>query len=188
VSLGKNLKLRRVELGIPAKELAERVGVSPSYISKIENDIVSPSLALLRKLVNELDVHYADLLMDVSPPPTTAQTRGSVSLVRAKERMTLRVPARGPIYQILSPNLQGNCEFVWIEQEPGVGGEELFGHETGCESVLVLEGVLQVDVAGTSYELIAGDCLTFDATIPHRYVNPGEKKAVWVYVAVPPSL
>jgi mannose-6-phosphate isomerase-like protein (cupin superfamily) len=88
----------------------------------------------------------------------------------------------------LTPDLQGDYEFVWIEQEPHAGGEELFAHETGRESVLVLEGTLHVYVGETDFELSAGDCLTFNATAPHRYANEGEDNVVWIYVTCPPSL
>ncbi len=52
----------------------------------------------------------------------------------------------------------------------------------------MLEGVLDVYIGETAYVLRARYCFTFDATQPHRYVNEGTEKAVWVYVAVPPSL
>jgi len=189
VSLGKAIKLRRIELDMPARVLADRVGVSPSTISKIENDVISPSLDLLRKIVAELDVSYRELLVEPDETPAGAAPGGAqVTLVKADRRKTLHIPARGPTFEILTPDLQGSYEFVWIEQEPGEGGEEFFAHDSGLESVLVMEGVLQVNVAESVYVLEPGDCLTFDATRPHRYQVPGPKKAVWVYVAAPPSL
>ena len=68
-------------------------------------------------------------------------------LVTINDRKTLHIPARGPVFEILTPNLQGAYEFVWIEQESGEGGEELFAHKAGLEAVLVREGVLEVAVA-----------------------------------------
>jgi transcriptional regulator with XRE-family HTH domain len=189
MSLGKAIKLRRIELDMPARVLAERVGVSPSTISKIENDVLSPSLDLLRKIVAELDVSYRELLVEPDEGALSSAEGGQpVTLVKAGQRKTLRIPARGPVFEILTPNLQGSYEFVWIEQAPGEGGDELFAHETGLESVLVMEGVLQVTVAESVTILEPGDCLTFDATLPHRYQTRGSEKAVWVYVAAPPSL
>lgn len=189
MSLGKAIKLRRIELDMPARALAERVGVSPSTISKIENDVISPSLDLLRKIVKELDVSYRELLVEPDGTPAGAAPGGdAATLVEADRRKTLHIPARGPTFEILTPDLQGAYEFVWIEQEPGEGGEELFAHDSGLESVLVIGGKLQVTVAESVYILEPGDCLTFDATRPHRYQARGPEKAVWVYVAAPPSL
>lgn len=53
---------------------------------------------------------------------------------------------------------------------------------------MVLEGVLDAHIGETAHVLHTGYCLTFDATQPHRYVNEGTEKAVWVYDVVPPSL
>jgi transcriptional regulator with XRE-family HTH domain len=189
MSLGKAIKLRRIELDMPARVLAERVGVSPSTISKIENDVISPSLDLLRRIVKELDVSYRELLVEPEEAPASAAPTGDrAALVKADRRKTLHIPARGPTFEILTPDLQGSYEFVWIEQEPGEGGQELFAHDSGLESVLVMEGVLEITVAESVYVLEPGDCLTFDATRPHRYQTRGPEKAVWVYVAAPPSL
>jgi mannose-6-phosphate isomerase-like protein (cupin superfamily) len=95
-------------------------------------------------------------------------------------------------YQILTPDLQGKAEFVWLETEPGEGGVEFFSHERGEECILILEGVLhvfiQVENEDRIFVLNKGDCLTFDARLPHRYANEGAEKAVWVYIAVPPAL
>jgi transcriptional regulator with XRE-family HTH domain len=188
LSLGTNIKLRRVQIGMPAKELAERVGVSPSYISKIESDVLSPSLELLSRLVKELDVSYGELLMGPRTGARADPSSGYVAVVRTEDRMTVRIPARDAIYAILTPDLQGDYEFVLIEQGPHEGGEEFFAHEKGRESILVLEGTLRVDVRDTTYKLERGDCLTLDATLPHRYLNEADDKGVWVFVAVPPSL
>ena len=189
MTLGKNIKLRRVELDMPAKTLAEKVGVSPGYISKIENDEVAPSLDTLRGIVKALETSYHVLLIDDDQAsPAEQDGAGDATVVTREDRKRLHVPNRGSVFEILTPDLQGAFEFVRVEQRPGKGGEELFGHQSGHESVLVLEGVLHVYIGETAHILRAGDCLTFDASQPHRYVNEGTEKAVWVYVAAPPSL
>jgi uncharacterized cupin superfamily protein len=91
-------------------------------------------------------------------------------------------------YQILTPDRQGDMEFVLLEVEPGEGGLEFFAHEKGEESIFVMEGVLHVYIEDNVFVLHKGDCLTFDARLPHRYANEGTEKAVWTYIAVPPAL
>lgn len=191
MSLGKKIRLLRIERGITAKELAERAGVSPSMISKIEHDVALPSHDTLRKILVGLHASLSDLV-DREPSGTaTADSRervGRISVVKPHERKLLRLPRSGMTYQILTPDLQGSMEFVWIETEPGEGGVEFFSHERGEECILVLEGVLHVYIENTTIVLNKGDCLTFDARLPHRYANEGTEKAVWVYIAVPPTL
>jgi quercetin dioxygenase-like cupin family protein len=110
-----------------------------------------------------------------------------ISVVRRDERKLLYLPS-GILYQILTPDLQGNFEFVWMETEPGVSGKQFFAHASGEECILVLEGVLHVYFEDRTVVLEPGDCLSFDAHLPHRYGNEGDEKTVSVYISIPPTL
>jgi transcriptional regulator with XRE-family HTH domain len=180
-----------MEQGLTAKALAERVGVSPSLISKIENDATRSSHDTLRSIATELHVSLGDMIDPESyqgTPSSGAQRTGRISVVRSNERKLLRLDDSGMTYQILTPDLQGAAEFVWLETEPGEGGKGFFAHDSGEECILVLEGCLHVYIEDDVVVLDEGDCLTFDARLPHRYANEGDERAVWVYIAVPPNL
>lgn len=190
-SLGRNLKLLRLKKQLSAKALAEKIHVSPSLISKIETGATNPSMDVLRKIVMQLNVTMAELMESEPTQEVGAQgrrERGHVSVVGVAERKLLRLPQRGITYQMLTPDAQGLAEFIWVEMEPGEGGSEFLAHKRGEESVLVLAGVLKVYIESNVYTLNQGDCITFDATQPHRYRNEGAEKAVYLYVDVPPTL
>jgi transcriptional regulator with XRE-family HTH domain len=190
-ALGTKIKLLRIKNRMSAKALAESIGVSPSLISKIEKGTTNPSIDVLRKMVAQLHVTMADLMESETTLRAGAperRARGQASVVRAHERKLLRLPQRGITYQMLTPDAQGSAEFLWVEMEPGDGGEEFYAHLKGEECALVLQGVLSVYVGNDLYTLHPGDCVTFDATQLHRYRNEGTEKAVWVGVAVPPTL
>jgi transcriptional regulator with XRE-family HTH domain len=196
--IGLNIRLQRVRQGMAAKDLAERIRVSPSLISKIETGASSPSMDVLRRIAVELHVSLSEL---VTPPPKPRELLalppggdlrhdaggGTVALVRAAERKELHLPS-GIVYQLLTPNLQGLAEVVWVEMEPGKGGTTLFAHREGEESVLALKGQISVYLRDDAYQLQAGDCLTFDATMPHRYCNEGTENAAFIFMSVPPAL
>jgi transcriptional regulator with XRE-family HTH domain len=192
LSLGKGIRLARIRQDLTVTALAERVGVSPSMISKIEHDVTNPSLDLLRKISMELHIAVGDLVApDVegaAPAPANGRRSGYVGVVRADERKLLRLASSGILYQVLTPDLQGAAEFVWVELEPGDQGHESIRHQEGEEIVLVLEGTLHVSLAEETVVLQAGDCLTFDATLQHCYANESDEKVTWVYIAVPPTL
>lgn len=60
--LGKKIKKLREDLGLTQQEMAEKIGVeSPSYISKIERGLTSPSYELLARAAEELGVQLKDL-------------------------------------------------------------------------------------------------------------------------------
>jgi transcriptional regulator with XRE-family HTH domain len=189
-SLGMSIRQLRTRRGITAKTLAEKIGVSPSLISKVESGSVNPSVDVLRRITMELHTTLADLM---EPPPIAAEPSGRrsrprIAMVKANQRKLLRVPQSGMLFQLLTPDVQGAAEFVLIELEPGEGGHEPYAHQSGEESVLALEGTLVVYIEGTPYRLNQGDSLTFDATLPHLYRNEGDVKSVWLYLAVPPTL
>ena len=61
-SLGKKIKLARIESDLIQSELADRMGVTQNYISLIETDKKMPSLKTLIKIARELDVSPGELL------------------------------------------------------------------------------------------------------------------------------
>lgn len=61
VGLGKAIELRRIELGLKRRELAERARLSYPYISEIENGVKEPSAKALRQIAEALDMKVATL-------------------------------------------------------------------------------------------------------------------------------
>jgi len=191
VSLGTHIKLVRITKGLSAKELADSIGVSPSLISKIERGRTNPSAELLRRIALALHESLADLITAADGPPNDVRKtpgRAAVAIVRSDERKLLHVPRSGVVYQLLTPDMRRSFEFVMIEQQPDEGGDRLIAHESGEESILVLQGTLTLFIGDESYVIDRGDCMTFDATQPHRYRNAGLEPVTWIYVAVPPTL
>jgi transcriptional regulator with XRE-family HTH domain len=70
VTSGRAILARRERLGIQQKDLAERVGVSASYLSRIESDTETPGLTTttVRKLAVELGVDLDDITVPLEVP------------------------------------------------------------------------------------------------------------------------
>jgi transcriptional regulator with XRE-family HTH domain len=190
LSLGSNIKIARIERNLTGKTLAERVGVSPSLISKIENDITTPSFEVLRRISVELQMPMGDLV-DNDPitisSSTTPALAGNVFVVRENQRRLLYIPDSDFTYQLLTPTLQGLAEFVWVELKPGGDLGQLHCEE-GEEYTLVLQGTLNVYIEDKVYVLHQGDTIIFDNRLAHGYKNEGTEKVIFVYVGIPPSL
>jgi len=62
LTLGEKIRLVREDRGLTISELANRAGISVSYLSEIERDTVNPSIATLRRIAEELEVSVADLM------------------------------------------------------------------------------------------------------------------------------
>jgi uncharacterized cupin superfamily protein len=51
-------------------------------------------------------------------------------------------------------------------------------HEPGSRETALLEsGTVALVIDGARHELGAGDCVTFDADLPHHFENPGPEEA-----------
>ena len=67
--IGEKIKAIRREKRITAKELAERVEVTPGYISQIERDLISPSLSVLMRIADAIETPLASLLSQLGTGP-----------------------------------------------------------------------------------------------------------------------
>lgn len=80
--LGAQLRQLRQERQMSVRTLAARSGFSPSFISQVEADLVSPSIASLEKIAGQLGISLAQLFSSLEQTPRT--------IVPANERMTYR--------------------------------------------------------------------------------------------------
>src|SRR3954447_19544439 len=62
--VGEGLRKHRTEAGMSLRELARKVGVSPSLISQIEHGKATPSVATLYAIVSELGISLDELFFD----------------------------------------------------------------------------------------------------------------------------
>ena len=193
MSLGEKIRQFRKKKGLSARDLAGRIDISPSMISKIEHDTTNPSLDILRKIAMELHVSVGDLVT----PENEAASENNIkpplpgkyaAVVKANQRKLLKLPKSGVVYEVLTPDLRRQAELSWVELHPGVKGTENIFHEQGEEYALVLEGILSIYIDDTLYLLEKGDCITFDATLPHCYTNDRDEKVIFVLITIPPTL
>lgn len=181
--IGLRLRHARKVMGLRLRELAERVGCSESFLSKIENDKVNPSLRMLHRIVTELNFSIGEILsQDIED--------GQV-VMRAGQRPVIRmVPSReteGTSVEWLVPPgnarlLAGSIHSV----NPGGGSLGTIEHE-GEELGFILEGALELEVDGKIYSLLAGDSFFFRSDLPHGYRNPGDSPARILWVNTPPT-
>ncbi len=80
VKIGGRLRHARLMKAMSLKDVASGIGVSESFISKLENDKVQPSLAVLHRLVALLDINVAAIF------DTELEVGGPLFVMRAGER------------------------------------------------------------------------------------------------------
>lgn len=181
LQVGARLRHARMLKGMLMRELAQRCACTEGMISKIENGRVSPSLPMLQRLVEALDLDLASFFgLDPDSPGV---------ILRAGERPIATTDAirqgAGVAYERLVPFaaahlLEGNVHIV----QPGGHKADPITHQ-GETLGYVLEGELELTIEQTVYHLRAGDSFFFKNHLTNRYRNPGGVTARIVWVNTP---
>ena len=190
--LGSRLRLARGRTDLSLRELARRVGVSPSLVSQIERDHVKPSVGTLYSIANELGLLLDDLFRDGEPDPSTRakkrdprQASGTASgpVQRRSGRKAIRLAA-GVRWERLTSAPDKEVEFVYVVYDVGGASceEDALVRHGGKEYAYMISGRLGVRIGFEEYELRAGDSISFDAQSPHRLWTIGREPAVAVWV------
>ncbi|HUG48834.1 MAG TPA: XRE family transcriptional regulator [Candidatus Limnocylindria bacterium] len=185
--MGERLRSARQARNLTLRELAQRLGVSPSMISQIETGRASPSVSTLYAMANELDVSLDELLFNDRRPAGPHDERASAPpvdalLQRADNRKRIRL-ASGVVWERLTPLSEPDTEFLYVTYEVGgaSSADSEFQRHGGHEWGFVLEGRLEVRIGFQEYVLEPGDSISFDSTTPHRLANVGQTPvhAIW---------
>lgn len=209
--LGVHLKQARLQAGLSLREVARQLGVSPSFVSQMENGKSQPSVATLYSMASLLGVSI-DLLFQrggLGAAPTAEVTDGitgavnrsdfgspadawepteynpRISVVRQAGRPRL-VMDSGVIWEQLAPDRARGLDFMEIVYPPGstsTNDGRMLRHE-GLEYGYLLSGELEVTYGFETYRLTAGESICFDPSVPHLLGNPGlvPARGVWVVV------
>jgi len=161
------------------RTVAERAGVSESFLSQVERGRASASVASLRRIAGALGVSVADLF-DSSGPPEP-------QVLRRADRPSLGFGILGT-KRLLTPRPLHHLEaFVGELDEGGSTGAEPYAHGDSEELLIVLTGTVQLELGGEVHELESGDSIDYRSSTPHRVTNVGEARAEVIWIISPPS-
>jgi transcriptional regulator with XRE-family HTH domain len=185
--VGSRLRTERERLGISLRELARRVGVSPSLVSQIELDRVNPSVSTLYALVTELGLTMSDVFGDASAEqPVVHRPRDDDGLAERPDTRRVLNLASGVRWERLTPHSDREVEFLYVVYPVGAEScpEDALMTHGGKEYGYVSSGTLGVRVGFEEYELGPGGSIAFDSSSPHRLWTIGDVPvhAVWVVI------
>jgi len=178
-SIGQALRERRGHHGWTLADVAEKTGISKSTLSKIENDLISPSYQSILQLCAGLGIEIGDLMSSSEETKNDSRRltgRRSISyahsgLTMSDDQFTYTYLCTDIAHKRIVPMVID----VRANSLSEVGG--LWNH-VGEEFLYVLEG--QIDLYTEFYEpspLVAGDSAYFDSTMGHAYIATGDAPA-----------
>jgi transcriptional regulator with XRE-family HTH domain len=177
MELGRKVRDLRLRRALTVQRLAELTGLSKGFISQVENNRTSPSLATLRDIAIALDTSVAYLVVEEEQRP---------HVVRANDRPRVAVGGNTTRVELLSALPKRNLELVLAELPPGksAGDKRHFHH--GEECIFCLEGQVGVTCGLDTMTLDEGDSCHFDGRVPHAVENIGAGRAR-VIIAITPA-
>lgn len=175
--VGPRVRALREGMALSLRDLAERSGVSAPMLSQVERGETSPTLTVATRIASGLELRLSQLLrLDES---------GTVTVVGPADRRS--GGADGHAWEVLTPPLPGqrsevSCHTLAPGASTGGPGDPPM-HEPGArETTLIQRGRVAFVCDGQRRELAEGDCVTFDADLPHHFENPDREEAVLLAV------
>jgi transcriptional regulator with XRE-family HTH domain len=179
VVIGARVKALREASSLSLRDLALRSGVSAPMLSQVERGETSPTLTVATRIAAGLELRLSQLLR--------LDEDGAVTIVRAGDRQRGGSKRRGHQFAVMTSSQPGQrAELSRHTLAPGGAtgaADDPPMHEPGSrETALVERGSLVLVCDAERHELGEGDCVTFDADLPHHFENPGKQDAEFLAV------
>jgi transcriptional regulator with XRE-family HTH domain len=178
ISIGPRLRGARRARGLTIQQVAQATGLTKGFLSRLERDGTTASVASLVRVCDVLGIRVGTLF---DQPPS--------ALVRDGEARRINFGGENVRDYLYTPTGEQRLHVLRSHMEPGGnGGEDLYTLASEAEFVYVLAGELEVRVGQQTYRLGEGDGLTFSAREPHTWRNPSDSEdavALWVLSPAP---
>lgn len=154
IKIGGIISSLRKKQNLTVTKLAEKISLSVGYVSQIERDLVSPSLATLEKIAIALDVPINIFFKE---------QYGIYSYVKKDERK--KISHKGNTWSYPVDNSKTNAMECYIMTNDSA--DQAFHTYKGVKFFYMLEGESSYFIGSKEYLLKEGDSLYFDASLPH---------------------
>lgn len=169
---GRRLRTLREERRMTLDQLAEATGLSKGFLSRMERDVTSPSVASLVTVCEVLGVS----------PGTVLESPDTI-LTHLDTAPTVDLGGTGIVERLLTPRNQRELQIVHADIAAGGHSEEdMYTMDCSVESVHVISGEFVLSTPDQEFHLRTGDTVTLPGAEPHSWRNPGTgpTRVLWV--------
>jgi transcriptional regulator with XRE-family HTH domain len=181
-SIGHKLRRLRLRKSMGLVELGKHTGLSPGLLSKLERDVMYPTLPTLLRIAMVFSVGL-EYFFNPEPKPV-------LEIVRRGERLRFSdaPDGRPTAYHFESldfpvPNRPLNTYYA--EFEPLERSCVRQHEHAGVEFLYLISGKLALIIGADSHELVDGDAIYFDSSVPHGYRRIGSRRSSALVVTIP---
>lgn len=181
MNLGYLLKKIRTEKSLTLNEVADRIKLTPSLLSQIENGKTQPSLSSLEAILKYYRVNLSDFFRQVEQRDVILQRRGDVESYQWQDGVELA---------LLASKLENNqLESYEAELQPGkvISVPDLSSDINGERFVIVYEGEITVKLPPSTLQMGKGDSLNFKSYLSCEITNTSEHDTARIFInGLPP--
>lgn len=170
--LGSRLRQLRRTRGLTAMELALSAGIDKAHLSRIENNLKAPSIAVLSQLAGALGVSMGHLLGETLD-------KSEITVTRAGDAPPAQTGAHS-VMALRHGNAVGAFESFIVHLGPHAGEDE--ARHAGQEMIFVLAGQVEVLFHEHAVTLAKDDCIQFPGHLSHRLRRLGRGRATALIV------
>lgn len=179
MKIGERLKRLRMINSLTQEELANRADLTKGYISQLENDATSPSIATLKDIVDVFGITMQEFFAEPS--------KGEDVVFGTDARVQSTGDDDGVKVELLVPGAQNReMDPALVTLKPGEEMEEQGYHE-GEEFGYLLSGRVQLRLDDRFYTVKNGECFYFSSDKKHSVKNIGKTEAKILWVVTPPT-
>lgn len=176
MQIGIKIKEIRLKKQLTQEELADRCELTKGYISQIENDLTSPTLATLKDILQALGTTLSDFFAD-DEQEQVVFTRDDY----------FEKQSDASVITWLVPTSQKNAmEPIMLTLEPHSSTDKDLPHD-GEEFGFVISGEIKITIGRREFEAKQGESFYYRANKAHYINNTTNEKAVILWLSCPPN-
>jgi len=171
-ALGRRLRSVREQRRLTIDQVASFTGLSKGFLSRVERDLTSPSVASLVSICQVIGIPAGQILE--APEPQR---------IGLSEAPSVNLGGTGITEKLLTPPGQRNVQIIHaVVEGRGRGEEELYTVDCIVESLHVLQGTFALITADREFHLTQGDTVTFPGSEPHSWFNPSDHTTTVLWI------
>lgn len=169
VRIGDRIRAARHAQGLSLAQVADATGLTKGFLSRVERDETSPSVASLVQLCQVLSIPVGALFAE----PV-------IQLVRLDDAPRINLGGEHVVERLLSTRTQERVQVIRSTMTAGAtGGASLYTIASEIAVVHVLEGSLELRFVDRTWRLVAGDTATYPGREPHSWDAPDGAEVIW---------
>jgi transcriptional regulator with XRE-family HTH domain len=180
MNIGDKLRRLRLQRNLTQEEMADRCELSKGFISQVERDLASPSIATLTDMLECLGSNLKEFFSETDTEEKTVFTRADMFVKEDAESL------RGSITWLMPSAQKNEMEPILVELDEGGRTQEMPPHE-GEEFGYVLQGTVTLRLDGGSHKVKTGESFCLHPGASHWIENNGKRRAQFIWVSTPPN-